>query len=519
MRIKEPARLALVGLLSCFACFYLWYLAPVLQWGDPSKLLMAVRYEHVNVASGSGHGLLILTIQALDWILPGNYEVAARFASPIFTLLALAIFWRTLGNAGVGIRGRAMAVTALGVSHLFWTVSEIVESYSLVALCFAAWLWAAQRYPARPNLGRCVTLLLINGIGILNHQILLLTLPVQFIYFSCTLEARARRDWIGLHLAGTLLAAVTLWFYPALWVEAWQSAVSSTERWVLPSIGIKLIWIFPLLLLIQFPGIAFLSGAYGVKKMFQNSPGEISLLLIITMLVVAFFSLSYGIGRGVYLLLPAYMCFAFLVGSGWEKWSPGKRLSTPTFGLALVLVFMIPVAGYAAAWRTCDALGIYPVSKRSIAYRAPNRYYLWPGKHGDDGANRFCREVALIAGPGTLVLADFRIAMTLKYSRARGGYDYQIFDTDLCAFLPEDQIRKKLYGIIDSAHEQGQGVLLADRKSVDFYTRNRILLDLLPEMQEKYQIEKIGNFHTIRPGSEFKPAAFHPKQPTPPRKP
>jgi len=305
--------------------------------------------------------------------------------------------------------------------------------------------------------------------------------------------------WLALHVLIGGMAVLGLALNPEKTQAALKLTWYSIDRWVLPTQGLRLVWLLPVLFLFQFPGPPFLFGILGIRSTLSGSGSGFPRLLAVILAVISLFAISYGIGRGVYLLLPAYLSFAVLAGLGWERWIAGDPNRRKRFVPVLIAAFVIPIAGYSLAWRLCDRLKIYPVSGRIIAQRDPNRYYLWPGKRGEDGPERFVREIVALQEPNALILADFRISTVLNYAKDRDGYDFEIYVTDGCAFVPLEEVRSTIFGKIDAAHQQGKRVILADVKSVEFYLRDRRLYDLLPELESRYRVEKAGSFHRIAP--------------------
>ncbi|MFN0059615.1 MAG: hypothetical protein ACKVX7_14255 [Planctomycetota bacterium] len=504
-RVTPHGGRARAGLLAGFACLYLWQLAPVLQWGDPAKLVLLASQARSNVLSGGGHGLLILLINALDFVVPGGIEIAARLVSPLASLGALAILWRVLAGERIGVNARLVALSALGVSHLFWFMSEIVESYALLGFLFALWLLAAQRFEARPTLARACALFGVGFAGVLNHQLLLLLWPVQFVHFAVMLPTRERRTWWTAH--GVLLAVVGLiaCLTPSSFAVAGQSIAFHLERWVNPLQGAALIWVLPLLLLAQFPSAAFVFASRaliaGSARLRRGGLRERQNLLHVSCIgVMSCFALSYGLGRAFFLLLPVYIVFAIWIARGFDAWcevSPRRaRYLAPILASTLVL----PIAGYQCAWRSANALQIYPLSDRVLPYRDVNRYYLWPGKRGEDGATRFVADLRNFQPGPALVLADFRISSILRCAQELAGSgDYEVWGTDYYfGFRSEDETRHLINAKIEECRGRGLDVVIADRASLQIYLNDQRIFDFLPELTAKHVVELGGHFRRIR---------------------
>ena len=201
-------------------------LSPYRDSGD-----MAASAYTLGVAHPPGYPLYVLAAKAAGLLLPlGNPAYRDNVLSALLGAAALAALLAFLaGRLGSG--PWIPALLAAGAAPAFWTLSQVSEMYTLNALLAALILlcWpSGEGEPGRPEL--CA---LLYGLGLGNHQTLILTLPASLWVFSKARlgAARWRRSLaflvlgLGLYLYLPLRSAagpVIDWGEPRTWRGFWR---------------------------------------------------------------------------------------------------------------------------------------------------------------------------------------------------------------------------------------------------------------------------------------------------------
>ncbi len=491
-----------------FFLFYLYHLAPEMQWGDSARL-GRVAYEGVpDFVTGGGHGLT----SVLGWAfgrLPFPHPWTQNLLSAVCSTATLAVFLRTLAALGLPAWPSAIAGAALGVSHTFWFVSEIHESYALLTLTFALFLRATVALLADPTGRRMAVWATCVAAGILNHHLFFLLGGIAWSCLFFLLERVRRPAWVavpwGVWLASAaLLTGILGWANgPARFAETFRYHVG---HYVGAGGYLKAVGQYGALLAYQFAGPALILGLRGIPALARGH-GRFAAFLLALFVANILFASSYGLGRRMYLFLPAHMIFALAAGFGCAALL--ARMPSPPLaaGALLVGALALPTGLYALTPRLMEGRGESFLTGRNLPHLDANRYYLWPGKRGEDGAARFAAELRRAAGPGGAILADYKVISVLKYDFVLHGDDgIALVQTDDFAWLPPGDARIRLGKILDDLHGERRRVVLADRGSLHLAGPDGIF-DAAAWLEAAQDVVPLENCFLVRPkGGEFAPS-------------
>lgn len=485
--MKRIYLLAFVAVLSSF-CLYLYTLPPTICWGDTAKLAVLVHEHKFVFTSGGGHGLYTF----LGWLFTniikyGDLGYNLNIFSAFLSCISLFFFSLIVFELTDSILSSVTAALTLAVSHMFWFVSVITESYSLLALTFTIQLYLTIRWIKRPNPVKIYLLWIIMIIGVLNHMLNFLFVPITmfFIYY---LSQDKKKDIFALFFMPVLIVLLLLVFNAGrdaltelkdtIWLHL--TRFSYYQKFFIESL------LYPAYLAYQFP-IGIIIGIYGLGISFKER-GKWFFILLSMLLVNVSFAGIYGKSRQLYVLIPSFIVFAIFVGIGLSYIE--KKLSRKLLYFTSCLLVFIPVLVYYFTPRILTALQMYPVNQRVITYRNSNSYFLWPSKRGYTGAYKFAKEALSQVKEEGLLLADWTLAMPVEYLQKVKGYrgDVKIFKTEYISYLPPEVIWEKLQGVIDKYLSEKKKVYLADDDSVDFFTSEKKHFSCWHLLNEYYKV-------------------------------
>lgn len=419
------------GVLAVFLtfAFYLKTLAPTVTWGDPAKLTNFAYTLHLRV-QGPYHALRVL----IGWLwghLPfSDYAYGQNLLSAVFASLSVGIVYFVVLKLTASRLAAVLTALALGVSHTFWWLAVIAESYSLLFFLLATCVYAALKWGESRNDWWLFLLAFAFGLGITNHAIMPLFAPAFVLYFLLE-DPRfffKFRRVVGITLAFLfgLSLLIGTFVYSLRWYTAGQLVHQMTAGSLIPYWGgsakmFKEMVMYLIYLGYQFPGLGLVLGIVGVLVLYRKNRKAFTLLASLFMLDVVF-SAGYMYQRQFEILVPSYMVFAFATGMGiawlWEKFylSIIKRGVLVAVGLALAgFLILVPVLTYYATPTILRRTGLDPLGARYIPYRDNARYFFLPDKSGYDGAARYGREVLGMLLPDAVILAGFTQGVVLQY--------------------------------------------------------------------------------------------------------
>ncbi|MEK7682372.1 MAG: DUF2723 domain-containing protein, partial [Chloroflexota bacterium] len=324
-----------------------------------------------------------------------------------------------------------VAVSAVAVSHTFWWMATMNESYAplylFLAVCLlCAVLWAQTRRERWLYLFG-FTFMLSTG----NNTLLLAFAPA----FAAYLLLASARDVLQPRRLMLLAVSAVAGYLPTLYILYLRLQVQSPElllsfmtstsmfQYYYPSTMLSGLLRYVAYLLYQFPSPLLLLGAAGIAVTWRRDKRLFVLLAGIFIIDVGLIS-GYMRQRAPELLVPSYIVFAlmgaialdaFVRGGAWrmlERKLHGPAAARGALALACVL---LPVAAYYATPSVLSRLGWEPLGIRSLPYRDNARYFYLPDKRGYDGARRFAEDVFATVAPNAIIVVDFTPYEPLQY--------------------------------------------------------------------------------------------------------
>ncbi|MEK7873105.1 MAG: glycosyltransferase, partial [Chloroflexota bacterium] len=416
-------------LLGAFV-LYVQTLAPTVTWGDPAKLAN-LAYQLYLSPSPNYHSLHNM----IGWLwgnIPFNdYAYGQNLLNAIFASLAVAGLFLVAYRITWSLFAAFVAASAVAVSHTFWWMGTMNESYAplylFLAVCLlCAVLWAQTRRERWLYLFG-FTFMLSTG----NNTLLLAFAPA----FAAYLLLASARDVLQPRRLMLLAVSAVAGYLPTLYILYLRLQVQSPElllsfmtstsmfQYYYPSTMLSGLLRYVAYLLYQFPSPLLLLGAAGIAVTWRRDKRLFVLLAGIFIIDVGLIS-GYMRQRAPELLVPSYIVFAlmgaialdaFVRGGAWrmlERKLHGPAAARGALALACVA---LPVAAYYATPSVLSRLGWEPLGIRSLPYRDNARYFYLPDKSGYDGARRFAEDVFATVAPNAIIVVDFTPYGPLQY--------------------------------------------------------------------------------------------------------
>ena len=420
---------------------YVYTLAPTIIGGDSSAFCLSVEHLNLSVGRADDHPLYLI-LGKLFSFLPFELSYGLNLMSAVFGSLTVFLVFLVIKHITCSNPAAFFGSFSLMVSHAFWQHCVIAEVYTLHAfflafLIYITLVWLTYGFYK-------YLFLLVFLLGLLNHLILLLTLPAFLFYMLTHIDHRGKRFF--LRTAAVLMALIFLcsvwlmvYHYGALMVyfDAILLGSPPIAHYLTPprdwlSLIIELKFYF-LYLFYQFPFFLVPLGVLGLFRFFKNDPSTAFFLLLMMLLNGLFFIKttswpSYG-GTKYTFYIADYLIFSIFLGYGslslfkWissflEQLKPSSRMMKmeTMVNMLLVLLFIMTTIGfYSMMPHLVSYLDIDLVKARVLPYRDNNTFFLNPSKRGYFGDRKFGEKILDLAQKDSVIFADFTPYTILKY--------------------------------------------------------------------------------------------------------
>jgi hypothetical protein len=419
---RNAGRVALaVGAVAL--ALYLLTLCPVASWGDSAKLVMLAADPQLDV--DAGRHLLHNYLGYLFSKLPlGTLAVRINFMSAFFGAATVALCFAIVLRLTTCFGAAIAAASALAVSHIFWHVSVIAESYTLLFFLMALQLYLLVVHDETRRFAPLLAAAFLFGLSVTASLAVAAIVPALAAYLLMhrrALNVRRVLLLIGAAALGTAPLAcafcVRLSDTPVEELVGTMLALRYSGGLSIfhPFEALKGILFFAAFLFYQFPVLGSAAGLAGVRAGLMRKR-RIAVVVLLSLGVFVLLTAGYKMQRRWAMMSGAFFFFSILIGLGaaWalERWEWVRRRR----GALLAAMAGLPVALYAVAPSLLELGGYHLVPARAIPYRDNVQYYMAPWKHNDDGPRRFAEASLATAEDGT-ILADFTPFAVLEYYR------------------------------------------------------------------------------------------------------
>ena len=472
--------------------FYIKTLAPTVIWGDSAKLATFV-YEF-DLSIRQGHHPLHTILGVLFSYLPfGDYAYRQNLMSAFFGALAVTLVYLILLRWTHNLIAAIGGALCLAVSHVYWLLSVINESYTLFAFLMVLMVWLAAVWDHTKSHKLLYLTAFVFGMSISTNYLMPFLLP-GFIYFYISAKSRPR-----LRKRHYLLLLLSFLGGAALLVALSLKSIISGGHDILdllqagpfkrfyrsPFKIVREMLLFPAYLLYQFPILGFALGLIGARHQYKTERRQFTFLLIIFIADIVFAS-GYMRQKQFFLLIASFIIFALWIGMGIQNLSlwAGNELRRPKIAeiLAVALMIFFPIVIYYSVPILAEKLDLDLVRARTLPYRDNSRFFLVPDKHKEYGAERFGLEVFQILEPNSIIVCDFTPIAVLRYFQRVEGIRKDVW-LKLVDFKPLE------LEFVDHQINQ-RHIYLADDLEVDYS---------IAALKSKYDLIPVGPIIKVKP--------------------
>lgn len=413
---------------------YIPTLAPTVLWNGGDFAEFQTRAAQLEIVPTVwGHPLWVILAHPITLLPIGDAAYRANLATALMGATALAVAYLVMRELGASVRAAALGVSALAVSHTFWTYAVMPKSYSLNILILMGvilLLLRSRRPSLRVTQGLPSVVLagLLASLGPLSHPLLFTALPGLILYVWVSQGANRRRG-LAAFMAGF---AAGLAPYLALTIGggAAQGTAATGANFVrqfvqvliTPSLWPTGLLVFAGCLAYQFL-FTLIPGALGLRVLWQRDRQALLLLGLLYLGDVAFawswLPLTPDLGgylQNFHFYLPSYAIFAAWAAPGFDALlrRPGRLAALAA------LVILLPILTYAVAPQVARPV-LARLGQRDLPGRDIAAYLFSPWKHNETGARRLGEAILDELPTDAAIFADWTIYGVLRYLQTVEG--------------------------------------------------------------------------------------------------
>jgi hypothetical protein len=436
VRTPRPSRWRWEYLLVLAAAggLYLATVAPGALWQDNGMAQVRVLRHDLrgDLGLALSHPLFYLLAIAFQTMPFAESAYKTNLVASVCGALTVANVYLLLRLLTARRAAAIVGALSLAVAHTFWQHCALAEVYTVsMALMTAEFLCLAQF--ARTSQPRWLVLLLLaNGLGVSNHMLATLNLPVWGVLIVWLLAQRrlqVRHLLLGMvaWLAGASIYLVLIGqalagghapgevLRSALFGGAYAGQVLNIH------LGPALLGKSVLYLGLNYPtptALLALLGLAGIRQhRWRPVPCSLGVLLAIHLL----WAVRYNVPDQYTFFIPTVVLIAIMIGLGADRFL--ERHHWPA--VLIVLAALPPLVYLPLPWVARRA-GVPLGLSRQLPYRDAYAYFLRPWKTGYTGPQRFVTEAQAVLPDGAVLLADSTAVRPIHYWMETGRWQRRI---------------------------------------------------------------------------------------------
>lgn len=412
-------------LLILIFLFYLYHLAPGVIWGDSAKLIINSFIKNMSIQP-SFHSLHTIVGIVFGTIPIGDFAYRINLLSAFFGSLTIFLLYNFLIKLSGSNIAALSACVSLAVSHTFFLLSVIAETYTLytfflMSIIYLLFLWEESRKDYFLYIA-----IFTFCLSLFNHLLIILSLP-GFIYYIVSSDRQffTKRKNIFLSIISVLLGLIPILIVSILVIvnKDFNTLITQLKndpaRIAVSFVSLKDLFIGCLkyisFLMYQFPIFGFFIGFLGFFKIYSNNR-KLFFFFFLILLINVIFVLHYVRQKQYSLSIGSYLIFAIYIGIGTkfviERFEKYKKIISISILLALITS---PFILYSNIISLSKKLNIDLVKARYLPYRDNNKFFLIPSKRHEFGPYFYANEVFRTAKLNSIIIADFTPKIVLDY--------------------------------------------------------------------------------------------------------
>jgi hypothetical protein len=431
-RFLREAAIVLAGALA----LYLATVAPGPLWQDSG--LAQVRVLRCDIRGDLGlalaHPLYYLIAIAFQLLPLAESALKTNLVSAIFGAITVAEVYLLLRLLKCRRTAAIVGTLTLAVAHTFWQHCALAEVYTITTALLVAELLCFTAY-RRTGDGRWLVLLLLaSGLGISNHMIAVLNLPVWGVVFLMLIWRRSISPKLVLLGIAAWLAGASIYLgliagemaggrpivavvRSALFGDYYASNVTNLR------LSARMIVNTILYMGLSFPTPTALLGCVGIVALCRRPTRPLRWVLLAIFAIHLAWAIRYDVPDQYTFFIPAIVIYAILIGVGADR--ALTRWPSRSVRIAAIVLALMPIAVYAALPTIAKRVHL-SLGTRDVPFRDTYQYFLWPWKTGEDGPRRFAYAVQAGVPAGSTVILDTTTARPAQYLMLTGRWTNDI---------------------------------------------------------------------------------------------
>jgi Protein O-mannosyl-transferase TMEM260-like len=415
------------------AVLYITTMAPGVSWGDSGnaqvRVLNGLRWDRVDLSRS--HVLYYIVGSFI-----ADLGVDAAYLANLISALAGAV---TVGNiaalaAVLKLRRTAVACAALMLmlSHALWHLSSVAEVMTFSTMLLTTEFLLIAKFVSARKPPWLIAAMFVNGLGVATHNMSLLMWPAYAVLLWMARRDKPETSWRTLLACGGALAIgaspVIALFFKMIGRRGTAFEVAHellAGRFapdvfnIFPSFGrlVKMAaytaYSFPTPLLFLFTAGAF--------ALWRRASRRFAVFFVVAFAVNFIFAIRYSVPDQHVFLLHSYLFGIIFIAFAIDKILDTRR-SVATSAVLIALAMPAPLV-YAVVPDLLKARfpHLVPLPVRTVRYREPFRWFLKPWRRGDDGAERFAREVLNDLPYDAVLVIDSTLMPPILYLQGAQG--------------------------------------------------------------------------------------------------
>lgn len=407
--------------------------APGPLWQDSGMIHTRVMlYDlHGRYGLALSHPLYYLFAFAVRVFPLGDTAYKVNLLSAVFGAITVANVYLVVrlwtGRSGPALVG----ALSLAVGHTFWRHCAIAETYTLVAALLSTELVCLLCYFRSGRGGWLAGLALANGLGISNHMMAVLCVPVWLVLLvwlrvGVRVSGRTLRYAAGAWLAGaSILGAliVEALVRGAAPLDVVQSALFGNvyaKNVANVHLSLPLVKRSLLYMGLNYPTPIFLLVFIGIGPLRRVWPRPVAVCVAVLAGIFLVWAVRYDVPDQYGFFIPAYVLFALLIGQGADVL---MRRGGRAVAAGLIVLALLPPAVYWILPDVARRAGLDIGSRSELPFRDPYRFFLQPWKTGENGPSRFAQACDDLTTPDDLLLIWSTVVRPIHYRMLTGRWD------------------------------------------------------------------------------------------------